>query len=125
MNILLSQTKLDAIDRAIKKYGKLPTEFKDRWVKALRSGEYRQTTGTLYDPRMNCYCCLGVSCKVAGIDDIKDRGFINPDDFEGSTIHDAVPPLIHGTEGVPKVLSILNDDGVSFETIAEVIEKYL
>lgn len=36
-------------------------EFK-LWLKALRSGRYRQTEGTLQDG--NGYCCLGVACKV-------------------------------------------------------------
>lgn len=38
-------------------------EIKDQlrtWVKALRSGEYKQTIGTLQDDKG--YCCLGVAC---------------------------------------------------------------
>lgn len=33
-----------------------------KWTKALRSGEYKQTTASLQDN--NGYCCLGVACKV-------------------------------------------------------------
>lgn len=33
------------------------------WVSALRSGEYKQTTGCLEDANGNC--CLGVLCRVA------------------------------------------------------------
>jgi len=33
-----------------------------KWVDALRSGEYKQTTGSLHDA--DGYCCLGVACKV-------------------------------------------------------------
>lgn len=33
-----------------------------RWVDALRSGKYEQTTGVLQDSKG--YCCLGVACKV-------------------------------------------------------------
>src|SRR3954466_12240152 len=32
------------------------------WVKALRSGEYRQTSMSLHDDKG--YCCLGVACDV-------------------------------------------------------------
>lgn len=32
------------------------------WVKALRSGRYKQTTGCLGDK--DGYCCLGVACEV-------------------------------------------------------------
>lgn len=38
-------------------------ELKALWLNALRSGEYRQTTGTLKDT--DGYCCLGVLCHVA------------------------------------------------------------
>jgi hypothetical protein len=33
-----------------------------QWVSALRSGKYKQTTGTLQDS--NGYCCLGVACDI-------------------------------------------------------------
>lgn len=33
-----------------------------KWIKALRSGEYRQARGRLQTERG--YCCLGVACKV-------------------------------------------------------------
>lgn len=32
-----------------------------KWIDALRSGEYKQTTGELQDD--NGFCCLGVACK--------------------------------------------------------------
>lgn len=42
-------------------YAKLEPEFKAKWLEDLRSGKYKQTTGTLreyeYRPK---YCCLGV-----------------------------------------------------------------
>lgn len=31
-----------------------------KWIKALRSGKYNQTTGSLQDD--SGYCCLGVAC---------------------------------------------------------------
>jgi hypothetical protein len=37
-------------------------QLRDEWVKALRSGEYEQGTGTLkYEEK---FCCLGVLCAV-------------------------------------------------------------
>lgn len=50
---------------------KLPKKFKEKWLKALRSGEYKQSTGFLteqYEGESN-YCCLGVACKVAHMKD--------------------------------------------------------
>ena len=34
------------------------------WIKALRSGKFKQTDQTLYDPDENAYCCLGVKAKI-------------------------------------------------------------
>lgn len=31
-----------------------------KWVKALRSGNYSQTTGKLCNPHGDSFCCLGV-----------------------------------------------------------------
>ena len=43
-------------------------EIKDRWVKALESGEYDQTKGYLHDE--DGYCCLGVLCEIAKADGV-------------------------------------------------------
>lgn len=40
----------------------IPVKDLKKWIKALRSGKYKQTTKTLQDD--NGYCCLGVACKV-------------------------------------------------------------
>ncbi len=33
-----------------------------KWIKALKSGKYKQTTGELKNK--NGYCCLGVLCEI-------------------------------------------------------------
>tara|TARA_R100001086_G_scaffold249569_1_gene189758 strand:+ start:521 stop:910 length:390 start_codon:yes stop_codon:yes gene_type:complete len=38
-----------------------------RWINALRSGEYKQGTGTLYNINTNSYCCLGVLKKIENL----------------------------------------------------------
>lgn len=38
----------------------MPKELLEKWLKALRSGEYKQAKGTLYDPAIKGFCCLGV-----------------------------------------------------------------
>ena len=38
---------------------KMDPELKAKWLKALRSGRYKQGRGALRDEN-NCYCCLGV-----------------------------------------------------------------
>lgn len=51
--------------------------LKTRWLKALRSGKYRQATGTLQrltkTGKVKGNCCLGVLCRVAKIEQDKDR----------------------------------------------------
>jgi hypothetical protein len=40
---------------------KLDKKIKNKWIKALRSGKYKQTrVGTLYNKDSDAYCCLGV-----------------------------------------------------------------
>lgn len=43
-------------------------QIKQRWLEALRSGEYKQTTENLRD--INGFCCLGVLCDLYA----KERG---------------------------------------------------
>lgn len=44
---------------------KMPKKLKARWLKALRSGKYKQGKGSLYDPNTKTFCCLGVLSHVA------------------------------------------------------------
>lgn len=37
---------------------------KELWVKALRSGEYKQGLSCLHNVDENSYCCMGVLCEV-------------------------------------------------------------
>ena len=43
-------------------------ELKAKWVAALRSGEYRQAHGQLWDGT-DGYCCIGVLCRLQGATD--------------------------------------------------------
>jgi hypothetical protein len=95
-----------------------------KWVKALRSGKYKQTQGCLYDGYG--YCCLGVACELA-----KKEGII--EDYDGDM---SFPPIAvqnwlelssmdgelpdsytHGS------LIDYNDEGSSFKKIAQIIER--
>lgn len=41
-------------------------KIKADWIKNLRSGEFKQARGQLYDPDEGGYCCLGVLCRTLG-----------------------------------------------------------
>lgn len=107
---------------------KLDPKFKRRWVKALRSGKYKQGHGQLKDVGSNTYCCLGVAAEVYYG---KRMAWQNESEIDGSVSFCVVP-----IEGAQNALIDLNDgtnysNGTvktprrGFKYIATWIEKYL
>jgi hypothetical protein len=108
-------------------------QIKQKWVSALRSGEYQQTQERLR--KEDGFCCLGVLCDLY----IKENNVeweIDEDDMYRYEKHFTVlPPSVVEWAGVedsnPYVnggigtLSGLNDRGSTFEQIAYVIEEQL
>lgn len=45
-----------------------PKEVIEHWIKALRSGEYKQAQNKLKNTQKNSFCCLGVLCDLAAKD---------------------------------------------------------
>jgi hypothetical protein len=118
-------------------------EVKEKWVAALRSGNYTQGTTVLRGPG-NRFCCLGVLCDLAvkaGV--IKDPvsptrhivygKFTNTYYYAGNTqvLPDAVTEWagLSSPNGYIKTirrsLGSLNDSGTSFDKIADLIEEHL
>jgi hypothetical protein len=113
-------------------------EVKAKWLTALRSGEYEQTTGQLHrivshGESPAGWCCYGVLCDVAIAAGVK---VIRKTDeaveyFDGSRalLPEAVvewaglsanDPEVHG-----RSLAHRNDNGVPFGEIAALIEEHL
>lgn len=92
-------------------------QLKAKWVEALRSGKYLQTQHQLKDDVG--FCCLGVLCDIQGADFEAIRE-------EYGTLSLSVNPAkyLDGVESTSR-LSLMNDNGSSFDEIAEFIEKYL
>ncbi len=95
-----------------------------KWVKALRSGQYKQTTQRLVDN--DEFCCLGVLCDVASKEKVisfyeYEKCSVLPKVvMEWSGIRDAYGER----KGRRKALVELNDiSRYSFKRIADVIEK--
>lgn len=100
-------------------------EFKAKWVAALRSGEYTQGTGNLYNPYSDSYCCLGVAGLLNGLSKEDMEFKSNPDtDY----VYKKVCPGISYGEEMQELIRM--NDGVgatkaNFNEIADHIEKYL
>ena len=106
----------------------MKAEIKNRWVEALRSGEYKQGLGRLRS-KEGRYCCLGVLCDLHAKDtgtewrscsDLPSFGYLGmsgalPDEVEVW----ADAQLDAWRES--KVIR-LNDSGSSFTDIADFIE---
>ena len=98
----------------------------EKWIKALRSGKYKQTTGTLQDDQG--YCCLGVACKVVvKRKDLKLRYGILIGVFPSRQLS----PLWLGNVNFKIAnlfgtsLSVLNDDhNYSFNDIADILSFF-
>ena len=122
-------------------------EIKDGWISDLTSGEYPQGEGRLKD-NAGRFCCLGVLCeraRKAGIVRLEQVDWDstinvyvsveNPDDRSWTGLPMAVArwaqlPEIDGFHpGSPRIgnefLTNLNDNGVPFTEIAELIREHL
>jgi hypothetical protein len=94
---------------------KFTTKLKKQWVKALRSGKYKQGTGQLSRGRGKSatYCCLGVLNKIAGT---RFKGYL-ADLSDG----DGQPRLLTFNRQID--LQDMNDEqGLSFKEIANYVQ---
>lgn len=111
-----------------------------KWVAALRSGEFEQTTGQLHSVeasevynRPAGYCCLGVACAIFP-NEIKRDVIDGSERFEDTL--NVLPEKVrewlgleddggtyYGPDGVRRALWIDNDNGTPFAAIADIIES--
>lgn len=107
-------------------------EIADKWVAALRSGQYKQ--GRKYLRCGNQYCCLGVLCEVVGViptkeivTDLPGTEFV----YDGKK-HSLSTGVLQKTAMADdqgclpdgRYLSRLNDLGLTFDQIADLIEQH-
>ena len=97
--------------------------IKAKWVKALRSGRYRQAKGrlrlTLKDS-VQANCCLGVLCRTQCIP-ITPATRLDGDEL----LSESVLKHLGLANYQQHILSNMNDNGKSFAEIADYIEKNL
>jgi hypothetical protein len=113
-------------------------EIKQLWMAALRSGKYEQGQHALRNSSGG-YCCLGVLCnlfhEVTGEGRWDDNTFvIDEDDMNDQVPPNAVVawaelseanPTISSDEDDQDSLAHVNDQGASFDDIANIIEEQL
>lgn len=118
----------------------LSPTVKRKWLAALRSGKYKQGNNFMYNKNDNSYCCLGVLCEIEGATTKQMDKMELPHDIEmfkelvptASELTKAQKKLAFNNEffafsvmykGAMTSLAYMNDDGISFAEIADVIEK--
>lgn len=130
-----------------RKDDRMDPEAKKRWVAALRSGKYKQGIGRLrvrQEHHKSGYCCLGVLCEIAVQDGVirppervRDGGPTDGYKYEydgdayalGPKVQDwamlDANPIVKDEKGRTTTLADLNDEGMPFEKIADLIEDQL
>lgn len=97
----------------------LTKEVKERWVKALRSGHYKQGKGRL--KTVSGYCCLGVLADIQG--ELSEHGCFDLDNDK--ILSDSDGRYHYMGQSTQNGVANLNDSGFNFEVIADRIEKYI
>ena len=118
--------------------------IKDKWIKALKSGEYKQTQSFLRTDKG--YCCLGVLCDLYHKETGKGEWEEHRDDFGNYYKFKTDNPSEADTKLLPRdvvkwaglpgqigvylkgygekdIISALNDDGFSFNQLTKIIEE--
>ena len=95
-----------------------------RWVAALRSGEYKQARHALKTD--TGFCCLGVLCDLAAKDGGSQWALRSPDYYTYMGNSGVLPPVFRrflGRGVNENKLVRMNDEGTSFDIIADYIER--
>lgn len=100
--------------------------IKENWVKALRSGKYRQGKGRLR--KGNLFCCLGVLCDLHDktkweMMDARTESYFYENTDNGEFIYTSLRDRLDLSYQQMIMLMSLNDRGQDFNYIADVIEK--
>ena len=109
-------------------------QIKQKWVSALRSGEYQQ--GQYCLRKEDKFCCLGVLCDLYGKENNVEWNLVNNGhNYEFQEFESYLPYSVRkwaGVEGCNPIVNDeestlvrLNDGGSTFNEIADVIEKQL
>jgi hypothetical protein len=99
-------------------------ETLEKWIAALRSGKYKQTSGEL--ERRGKYCCLGVLCDVVDPSGWHCGNYR----YDGEELQCSLPTKLRLGVGIQtrqetQLIELNDDKGESFVEIADWIEKHI
>lgn len=112
-------------------------EHRLQWIEALESGEYKQAQeylGRIDEDGGTSYCCLGVACVIAGLNQVhadhagliffgeNQEDVVLPDavmDWLGVKVPD---PCIN-MQDAPAISSLNDDKALGFTEIAELVKR--
>lgn len=99
---------------------------KSAWVKALRSGEYKQTSGMLCDAKTGEMCCLGVLIDVTQDGDWRlEHGRYEYECSAGAPDDNVRHDVGLNASNVVSLVNLNDALGYSFAQIADWIEENL
>lgn len=102
----------------------MDAELKQKWITALRSGDYQQASGQLRNQHAE-FCCLGVLAQISGAcvwDDAGDA-FVNGVRASMEDEYYLFPEFASLDLETQKHLATMNDNGRTFAEIADWVEK--
>ena len=106
-------------------------QVKQKWLSALRSGDYKQTQNYLH--KEDGFCCLGVLCDLYGKEHNVEWKLVDAGIYYEFQDKKAILPLSviewagveDGNPGIPgRSLATLNDMGSTFNEIADLIQEH-
>lgn len=99
-------------------------ERMDLWVQELRSGKYRQGPGLLnkIDSWGSTFCCLGVLAVSCGAEYHYDDGVLTTAGSRTTLNDDWFYKITGLTPPIQSLLARMNDIGISFEDIANILD---
>jgi len=105
-------------------------EVAEKWIAALRSGEYTQGTECLRSLN-DTFCCLGVLCDLAVKSGVPVRVKMSSDNYQYEGHGELLPLSVMKWSGVKtnvgdindSDLTSKNDSGMTFSEIADLIEQ--
>lgn len=116
---------------------KLPREFRNKWLTALESGKYKQTTGLLVEEMgtKKSYCCIGVAGRCLNVSiksmlgngeviQLKDNTIKKfPKAFYEKKLNILDEPMYINSAFALTLMRLNDDDEMNFKEIAKYIRK--